>query len=82
MRTSDAYGGTWLAQFDVMNRQAKGAAIALVFVAAFITSIAFQSVVASVTVLLSAVTVAFIVGIAWMRTAPNRVRGKQPSENV
>jgi hypothetical protein len=65
-----------------MNRQAKGAAIALVFVAAFIASIAFHSVVASVIVLLSAITVAFVVGIAWMRTTPNRVREKQPTQNA
>lgn len=47
------------------------------FVAAFIASIAFHSLVAAVIVLLSGVTVAFVVGIAWMRTAPPRVRGKQ-----
>ena len=61
----------------IMNRQAKGAVIALAFVAAFIASIAFHSVVAGVIVLLSGVTVAFVVGIAWMRTSPQRVRGKQ-----
>jgi len=64
-----------------MNRQAKGAAIALAFVAAFITSIAFHSVVASVIVLLSAVTVAFVVGIAWMRTSTHRVRAKEQGQN-
>jgi hypothetical protein len=63
-----------------MNRQAKGAAIAMVFVAAFIASVAFHSVVAAVCVLLSGVTVAFVVGIAWMRTAPDRVRGKRQSQ--
>jgi hypothetical protein len=62
-----------------MNRQAKGAAIAMVFVAAFIVSVAFHSVVAAVCVLLSAVTVAFVVGIAWMRTAPDR--GKRQSQH-
>lgn len=64
-----------------MNRQAKGAAIALAFVATFIASIAFHSVVASVIVLLSGVTVAFVVGIAWMRTAPPRLRGKQQDQH-
>lgn len=62
---------------ELMNRQAKGAALGLVFVAAFIASIALHSVVASVVVLLSAVTVAYIVGISWMRTAPDRLRGKE-----
>ncbi|HYQ30622.1 MAG TPA: hypothetical protein VER04_25500 [Polyangiaceae bacterium] len=60
-----------------MNRQAKGAVIALVFVAAFIASIAFHSVVAALVVLLSGVTIAFVVGIAWMRTSPHGARGKQ-----
>ena len=64
-----------------MKRQAIGAAIAMLFVAAFIASVAFHSVVAAVTVLLSAVTVAFIVGIAWMRTAPDRVRGKRQNQH-
>jgi hypothetical protein len=64
-----------------MKRQAIGAAIALVFVAAFIASIAFHSVVASVTVLLSGVTVAYIIGIAWMRTAPGRVREKRENQH-
>ena len=53
----------------------------MLFVAAFIASVAFHSVVAAVTVLLSAVTVAFIVGIAWMRTAPDRVRGKRQNQH-
>ncbi len=64
-----------------MKRQAKGAAIALTFVAAFIASVAFHSVVAAVIVLLSGVTVAFVVGIAWMRTAPNRLRNKQQDQH-
>jgi biotin transporter BioY len=64
-----------------MNHQAKGAVIAVAFVAAFIASIALHSVVASVVVLLSGVTVAYVTGIAWMRTSggPNRIRGKQRS---
>jgi len=64
-----------------MNHQAKGALIAIAFVAAFVVSIVLHSVVASVIVLLSGVTVAYITGIAWMRTAagPNRVREKQRS---
>ena len=64
-----------------MNRQAKGAAIAMLFVAAFIASIAFHSVVASVIVLLSGITVAFVVSIAWMRTAPPRVGSKRQSQH-
>jgi len=59
-----------------MNRQAKGAAIALAFVAAFVASLVFHSFVAAVIVLLSGVTVAYVVGIAWMRTSTHRVRGK------
>jgi len=62
-----------------MNRQAKGAALAFAFVAAFIASVALHSVVAAVIVLLSAVTVAYVVGIAWMRTATHRPRDKQQS---
>lgn len=65
-----------------MNHQAKGALIAVAFVAAFIASIVLHSVVASVIVLLAGVTVAYVTGIAWMRTAggPNRVRGKQGTQ--
>jgi hypothetical protein len=73
--------GTWIALCTLMTRQAKGAAIAFAFVAAFITSVALHSVVAAVIVLLSAITVTFVVGIAWMRTAPNRVRGKEQGPN-
>ncbi|MET0793839.1 MAG: hypothetical protein ABW061_20135 [Polyangiaceae bacterium] len=64
-----------------MNHQAKGALIAIAFVAAFIASIALHSVVAAVIVLLSGVTVAYVVGIAWMRTSTHRmrVRGKERS---
>lgn len=67
----------WIAQHGAMKRQALGAAIAVLFVAAFIASIAFHSVVAAVVVLLSGVTVAYIVGIAWMRTSPHRGREKR-----
>jgi hypothetical protein len=66
---------------ELMNRQAKGAAIAFAFVAAFIASIAFHSVVASVIVLLSGVTIAFVVGIAWMRTSTNRVPTKEEGQH-
>ena len=64
-----------------MTHQAKGALIAFAFVAAFIASIALHSLVASVAVLLSGATVAYVTGIAWMRTSsgPNRIRGKQRS---
>jgi len=64
-----------------MNHQVKGALIAFAFIAAFIASVALHSVVASVIVLLSGITVAYVTGIAWMRTSSgtNRVRGKQRS---
>lgn len=62
-----------------MSRQAIGAIIALAFIAAFLVSIAFHSLVGAVVVLLSGVTVAFVVGISWMRTSPHRVRDKQRS---
>jgi hypothetical protein len=39
-------------------------------------------VVAAVIVLLSAITVAFVVGIAWMRTSPHRVRKEQGQNSV
>jgi len=73
--------GTWIAPLELMKRQALGAVIALAFVAAFIASVAFHSVVAAVSVLLSGVTVAFIVGIAWMRTAPSRVGTKRDNQH-
>ena len=62
-----------------MTRQWKGAALAIAFVAAFVASIAFHSLVASVIVLMSAVTVSYVVGIAWMRTSAQRGRSKQHS---
>jgi len=64
-----------------MSRQFKGAAIAFAFVAAFIASIAFHSVVAAVIVLLSGITIAYVVGIAWMRTSTHRVRNKEQSQH-
>ena len=73
--------GTWIAEKKIMTRQAKGAAIALAFVAAFIASVAFHSVVAAVIVLLSAITVAYVVGIAWMRTSPQRARNKPQDQH-
>ena len=62
-----------------MKRQLKGALIALAFVAAFIVSVVAHSVVAAVIVLLCAVTVAYVMGIAWMRVSTHRMRGKQRS---
>ncbi len=62
-----------------MARQWKGAALAVAFVAAFVASIAIHSLVASVIVLMSAVTVSYVVGIAWMRTGAQRGRDKQHS---
>ena len=53
----------------------------MAFVAAFIASVAFHSVVAAVIVLLSGITVAFVVGIAWMRTAANRVPEKRENQH-
>ena len=63
----------------VMSRQFKGAALAIAFVAAFVISIVFHSIVASVIVLLTGVTVSYVLAIAWMRTSTHRLRGKQNS---
>ena len=71
--------GTCIAEHMEMTRQWKGAALALAFVAAFIVSVALHSVVAAVVVLLSAITVSYVIGIAWMRTSTHRVRDKQRS---
>lgn len=61
-----------------MKRQVKGALIAFAFVAAFVVSVVMHSVVAAVTVLLCAVTVTYVISIAWMRTAPGkRVKGSE-----
>jgi biotin transporter BioY len=60
-----------------MTRQWKGAALAVAFVAAFLISIAFHSVVAAVVVLLCGITVSYVMGIAWMRTSTHRDRRKQ-----
>ena len=68
-----------LAEKRVMKRQAKGAAIAFGFIAAFVTSIALHSMVAALCVLFGAITVAFVVSIAWMRTSTHRIRAKQQS---
>jgi len=62
-----------------MTRQWKGAALALVFVAAFVASIALHSVVGAVIVLLTTVTVSYVIGIAWMRTSTHRERDKPHS---
>ena len=59
-----------------MTRQWQGAALALAFVAAFIVSVLLHSIVASVGVLLSAIAISYVVGIAWMRTSTQRVRGR------
>jgi hypothetical protein len=59
-----------------MTRQGEGAALALAFVAAFIVSVVLHSVVAAVGVLLLAVTVSYVIGIAWMTTSTHRVRRK------
>jgi len=73
--------GMWIAQYRSMKRQAKGALLAFAFVAAFIAAVAFKSVIAAVIVLLSGVTVAYVVGIAWMRTSTHRVRSKDQSKH-
>ncbi len=62
-----------------MSRQWKGAVLAIAFVAAFITSVAFHSLIAAVIVLLTGVTVTYVVSIATMRTSPRRVRDKEQS---
>lgn len=72
--------GTLIAESCVMTamtRQWKGAALAVAFVTAFLLSIAFHSIVAAVIVLLCGITVAYVMGIAWMRTSTHRERGKQ-----
>jgi hypothetical protein len=71
--------GTSIAESIAMNRQWKGAALAICFVAAFVASIAFHSIVAAVIVLLSAISVTYVISIAWMRTSTHRERGKQHS---
>lgn len=53
--------------------------LAIAFVAAFITSVAFHSLIAAVIVLLTGVTVTYVVSIATMRTSPRRVRDKEQS---
>jgi hypothetical protein len=63
----------------IMSRQFKGAAIAIAFVAAFIASIAFHSLIASVIVLLTGVTVSYVLAISWMRTSTHRLRDKPRS---
>ena len=55
----------------IMSHQAKGAAIGIAFVLAFIASVAMHSLVLSLIVLLTTLTVAYVVGIAWMRTSRN-----------
>lgn len=64
-----------------MNRQWKGvAALTTAFVLAFVVSLALHSVIAAVSVLLSAVVVSFVLGISWMRTTQTpRVRNKKAS---
>ena len=80
-KTDVTAAGICLARYPNMKRQAKGAAIAFAFVAAFVAAVAFKSVVAAVIVLLSGITVAYVVGIAWMRTSTHRVRGKDQSQH-
>ena len=60
-----------------MSHQAKGAAICIAFVLAFIASVVMHSVVLSIIVLLSTLTVAYVVGIAWMRTARTAPKGPE-----
>ena len=75
-KTSAHDPGTPIAAPRAMTRQWKGAALAILFVAAFVLSVAFHSVVASVIVLLSAVSVSYVISIAWMRTSTHRERDK------
>ena len=62
-----------------MTRQVKGGALAAVIVIAFVISLATHSFAALATVVFAALTVAYVVGIAWMRTSPNRLRRKRHS---
>lgn len=68
-----------IAHYGKMSRQAKGALLGVVFLAAFIISFALHSVTASAIVLFTALSVTFVVGISWMRTSPTRERGKEES---
>ena len=77
--TSVGAHGMSVAHAGLMSRQVKGALLGVVFLAAFIISVALHSVIASAIVLFTALSVTFIVGISWMRTTPNRVRGKESS---
>lgn len=62
-----------------MNRQWKGiVALTSAFIVAFVVAILLHSMVGAVTILLATLTVAFVLGISWMRTAPtNQVRSKE-----
>ena len=80
--TSDAANlgpGMSIAQSLIMTRQWKGAALVISFVAAVVLSIAVHSVIAAVIVLLSAISVSYVIGIAWMRTSTHRERDKPHS---
>ncbi|MEO8903159.1 MAG: hypothetical protein ABI488_13640 [Polyangiaceae bacterium] len=62
-----------------MKRPFTAILIALGFIAAFIASVMLHSLTASVIVVFSAVTVAFVIAIAWMRTTAHRARSKPGS---
>jgi O-antigen/teichoic acid export membrane protein len=64
-----------------MNHQAKGAALSIAFVAAFVVSLMLHSMVAAVSVLFTGVTVATVLGIACMRTSTHRIK-QQRSHSV
>ena len=68
-----------IAEHVSMTRQWKGVvALTAAFIVAFVIAILLRSMVGAVTILLATLTVAFVLGISSMRTAPtHRVRTKE-----
>ena len=61
-----------------MNRHWKGiVALTAAFIVAFVVAILLHSMVGAVAILMATITVAFVLGISWTRTAPtHQVRNK------
>ena len=60
-----------------MSRRTKGVIFGFIWVAAVIASIVLHSIVAFAIVLFAGLTAAYVVGIAWMRTTPDRVKRRK-----
>ncbi|HEY2405412.1 MAG TPA: hypothetical protein VGI10_05405 [Polyangiaceae bacterium] len=60
------------------KRQWLGALVALAIVSGFVAALALHLFTIAVCILLGAVTVAYVLSIAWMRTRPSR-RDRHPS---